>query len=710
MSDNSSKNSNGWNPQHFSSFKGISRKRSCTDFYCLVIFGFFITFWLSIGYYAYWNGDVNRLMALKDSYGRTCGLDEDVKDNKYLFFFDITECVSLSFFLFGCSETKQICVAECPTENWFSSEVLKEQPLVNWSHIREKLICENKNIAKSVNSERSLKNVIEKKKCASYYVKSTPPSDFFRVCLPNLLAKDSRREDWPENIKKSDKAQNYFRKIYEVVDSTRKDLLKCWHLIALFIMAAIISCLFTILIMGVITKIFVWVILWSILFLLLCSTVVTYMQYESMSSVTNKANLIPPEDDLNSSVKNVYSWSLYENICWFFQQRQTWLVLSITSAIGFLLFALLLIFLRSRIGIAVMLIGEGSKALNTIKTTLCVPIVSQILKLVVVIWFLLVHIYIESLGNSVYQVQGLRNDTDCQCRNYNENDWCIPHQFNQYCVSRSHGGACESASCVFTEFRSPKLKFYYKLYNFFGLLWSLFFISGFKRMVLSFCFATWYWTYNKADVQFFTLTYSFFITVRYHLGTIAFGSFLIATCGFLRAILERLHKMIKRADAMIADCAMWSMRCCFWLLQKFFIFISDNAYIMCAITGRGFFSSASEAFGLITRNIIRVVVLDKVLDFLLFVGKFVLTFLLTAISFFVFSTKPLGLTYPWVPTVIVALITWLITASFFGVYTAAVDTLFLSFLKDGELNDGSQNKPYYMSHRLKYILKKKLAR
>lgn len=49
-------------------------------------------------------------MALKDSYGRTCGLDEDVKDNKYLFFFDITECVSLSFFLFGCSETKQVCM------------------------------------------------------------------------------------------------------------------------------------------------------------------------------------------------------------------------------------------------------------------------------------------------------------------------------------------------------------------------------------------------------------------------------------------------------------------------------------------------------------------------------------------------------------------------------------------------------------------------
>jgi len=37
----------------------------------------------------------------------------------------------------------------------------------------------------------------------------------------------------------------------------------------------------------------------------------------------------------------------------------------------------------------------------------------------------------------------------------------------------------------------------------------------------------------------------------------------------------------------------------------------------------------------------------------------------------------------------------------------AIDTLFLCFLQDIEVNDGSKEKPYYMSKRLMKILGKK---
>ena len=36
-------------------------------------------------------------------------------------------------------------------------------------------------------------------------------------------------------------------------------------------------------------------------------------------------------------------------------------------------------------------------------------------------------------------------------------------------------------------------------------------------------------------------------------------------------------------------------------------------------------------------------------------------------------------------------------SAFFGVYSMAVDTLFLCFLEDLERNDGSLEKPYFMS-------------
>jgi choline transporter-like protein 2/4/5 len=37
----------------------------------------------------------------------------------------------------------------------------------------------------------------------------------------------------------------------------------------------------------------------------------------------------------------------------------------------------------------------------------------------------------------------------------------------------------------------------------------------------------------------------------------------------------------------------------------------------------------------------------------------------------------------------------------------AIDTLFLCFLQDSEINDGSKEKPFYMSKKLMKILGKK---
>uniref|UniRef100_A0A1I8F751 Choline transporter-like protein n=1 Tax=Macrostomum lignano TaxID=282301 RepID=A0A1I8F751_9PLAT len=54
-------------------------------------------------------------------------------------------------------------------------------------------------------------------------------------------------------------------------------------------------------------------------------------------------------------------------------------------------------------------------------------------------------------------------------------------------------------------------------------------------------------------------------------------------------------------------------------------FISKNAYIMVAIYGRNFCLSAKDAFFLILlRNIVRVGVVDKITEFVLFISKMVI--------------------------------------------------------------------------------------
>ena len=67
--------------------------------------------------------------------------------------------------------------------------------------------------------------------------------------------------------------------------------------------------------------------------------------------------------------------------------------------------------------------------------------------------------------------------------------------------------------------------------------------------------------------------------------------------------------------------------------------INRNAYIMTAVYGKNFCTSARDAFFLLMRNAIRAFVLDKVTDFLLFMGKLVIVGGVAISSFYVFAKQ-----------------------------------------------------------------------
>jgi len=231
-------------------------------------------------------------------------------------------------------------------------------------------------------------------------------------------------------------------------------------------------------------------------------------------------------------------------------------------------------------------------------------------------------------------------------------------------------------------------------------------------MILAGTFATWYWTFRKSDVPFFTVTEATLRTLRYHVGTLAFGSLIIAICRMIRVALEYIDSKLKKYENPFTKAVLCCCKCFFWCLENFIKFINRNAYIMCAIHGKNFCVSAKDAFSLLMRNVVRVVVLDKVTDFLLFLSKLLVTAIVTGMAYAVFVTDIVDinqseLNYDFVPVIIVAIGTFFIATVFFSVFTMAVDTLFLCFLEDSERNDGSSEKPYFMSRDLMKILGKK---
>lgn len=344
---------------------------------------------------------------------------------------------------------------------------------------------------------------------------------------------------------------------------------------------------------------------------------------------------------------------------------------------------------------------------------------------------------LASVGEPEHIVIRMKNDTSCQCTgNYStitDGDLCDPKLFNLQCTSRT-GGAC-MASCMYTGLKAESFVQYFKIINVFGFFWLVFFISAFGEMVLAGVFARWYWTLNKReDVPFFILTGSIYRTFRFHLGTLAFGSFIITLCRIIRLLLEYVDRKAKKVNNECTRAVMCCCKCFFWLLEAFLKFLNKNAYIMCAIHGKSFLPSSKDAFNLLMRNVLRVIAVDKTTDILFFISKLLISFGMAACTFTYITSDLFSQHFPNVllhqpiaQVVFIFIGSYFISTIFFGVYSMAVDTLFLCFCKfpilnsswrysnwkfylstveDCERNDGSPDRPFFMSKQLRKILGK----
>uniref|UniRef100_A0A9J7XMM3 Choline transporter-like protein n=1 Tax=Cyprinus carpio carpio TaxID=630221 RepID=A0A9J7XMM3_CYPCA len=385
--------------------------------------------------------------------------------------------------------------------------------------------------------------------------------------------------------------------------------------------------------------------------------------------------------------------------------RQTWLAFIIILAILEFIIIILLIFLRNRIRIAVELMKEASRAVGYVMSSLFYPIFTFFLLTIVIAYWGVTAVFLSTSSEPVYKVF---NETVCP----HARETCIPEVF-------MHNHNCPQSECLFAFYggETPYHKYliFLQFYNVFLFFWCANFVTALGQMTLAGAFASYYWAPNKTkDMPAFPLCASLGRSLRYHTGSLAFGSLILAIVQIIRVLLEYIDHKLKGAQNKFAKFLLCCMKCCFWCLEKFIKFLNRNAYIMVAIYGKNFCRSACDAFFLLMRNVIRVVVLDKVTDFILFLGKLLIVGLVGIFAFFFFSghtdafkgTAP-SLHYYWVPILTVLVGSYFIAHGFFSVYAMCVDTLFLCFLEDLERNDGSPERPYLMSEKLLNVLKKK---
>lgn len=239
------------------------------------------------------------------------------------------------------------------------------------------------------------------------------------------------------------------------------------------------------------------------------------------------------------------------------------------------------------------------------------PTVPWILQLGILAFGIYIYAKQTTLSTDVFKAGGISTSCSCSSANMTEpfanGTLCEPKVFHCHEIPE-----CASAYCHFIKRTdSPKLRFE-KYFSLFMCIWCLYFVSAFSQLVLASAFSKWYWTYNKSQVPLCVIWDAVVRSLLYHAGTVALGSLIITFCRVLRLMLEYVDQQCKKYQNSVTKAIMCVFRCFFWCLENFMKFVSKNAYIMTAIHGTNFCTSAKDAFGLIANNCLRQVTLTTV--------------------------------------------------------------------------------------------------
>lgn len=412
----------------------------------------------------------------------------------------------------------------------------------------------------------------------------------------------------------------------------------------------------------------------------------------------------------------------------FLEKPKTWLTFLIICGIIAGIVLCITLFMIKRIRLATNMIGEATKAVGKVPTSMLFPAFLSVLFLLVFIWSGLVSAAIQSSAVPVFTVhvtdgaEHSYTDDNGVVKKVTDGESCDIDEWN----SKDHALFAESGvRCQFDDLTAdyPGVGdnlILVQLIHCFGFYWAFNLVVAIGQFVLAGTFSQWYWT-QRDDYKHLSkkpvLTAMGMIMKNF--GTLLFGSAIIAIINTLRAVLEYIERKTKKSSNKVLKAIFCCLKCCLWCMEKCMKFINKNAYIVCGIYGYNFCKSACTAFSLIMSNIMRFAAISAVTNMVIKLGVLVVTLGTTVLTFIIFdpshakgqkALRDFGVEDPEamdnlvVVYVVVFLASYAIAKAFFLVYEMAVNTIFVCFLEDEKKNDGSETRPYFMSKSLRKLI------
>jgi hypothetical protein len=323
-----------------------------------------------------------------------------------------------------------------------------------------------------------------------------------------------------------------------------------------------------------------------------------------------------------------------------------------------LLLASLACCLRQQINMSIGCVKAAARAINRMPLILAVPVLQSIAFLITLGVFLAYGSHLASMGTI--------------------NVWEFPIDFDS---------GAEIAVRTYDFDGTVEGMAWFLLFT---LFWTSNFIVSVGDLIVAMSVSRWYFSKEKRRIGSSVVLGSTFNTLFYHVGTLAYGSLLIALVQLVRVLLERIRRAIKKANSKIANSVICCCQCCFCVLESCLKFINKNAYIQTAIFGTSFCQSARQAFNLIFRNAARVGAVSYVSASILIVGKLFIGAVTTSLSYYALleSDEDDKVNHIAGPLAVIFFISYMVSDMFMGVFTMSIKTILHCFVADEEMFDG----------------------
>lgn len=336
-------------------------------------------------------------------------------------------------------------------------------------------------------------------------------------------------------------------------------------------------------------------------------------------------------------------------------------------------FFLYILFMVNRIRLAIAIMKTGTRFIVSVWYALFVPPVIFVITGAVFAYWVFACIYLYSSGDISQE---------------NQDSFAEVSKTNNY-----------------------KYMFYFE---FWGILWVSSYLIATTQFILAGSVCIWYFSQGADSGPQRPVSRPIWWSIRYHMGSLAFGSLILAVVWTIKWILIYIRVKIKLArfdeNNFFIGILLKCLTCFILCFERFIKFLNKNAYIQIALHSVSFCAGARDAFFLIFRNAARFLTLGSLGAIFIFLGKWLVTLSATYIGYLILTRSEKyenELHSPVFPTIVFLILAYVISSLFLVVYEMACDSILHCFLADEELMKSDGNRePEHAPSDLKDFLHK----